>query len=132
MDDFKKLEEQIERFSEDRWFSDADFVFDLLVEMAKREKREVLSRLVVLIGHILKCEAFPRSKTSSWESTIINQQNELSYIFESSKTLELYAESVIDKAYADAVKQFSKEARADLSYLDVKPLSYYLNYNSQE
>lgn len=44
---------------------------EFLSDMANRDRREVESRLVVLLTHVLKWVAQPDHRTRSWKSTIL-------------------------------------------------------------
>ena len=77
---------------------------EYLTDMAIRDRREVMSRLVVLLTHLLKWDHQPAKRTPSWESTILTQRNDLHDIFES-RTLRNHASDVLDAAYARAVRQ---------------------------
>lgn len=62
-----------------RRFADMDFAHlgEYLADMARRDRREVSSRLVVLLAHVLKWEYQPDQRARSWHLTILEQQNEL-------------------------------------------------------
>jgi len=47
--------------------------------MGKREKRELASRLSVLLAHLLKWQYQPIRRGSSWERTIRLQRKEIAY-----------------------------------------------------
>jgi hypothetical protein len=81
---------------------------EYLTDMAKRDKREVKSRLSVLIAHLLKWQFQPRNRTNSWRGTIVVQRRELEDLLES-ETLRAYAEEVLERCYAGAVKQAAAE-----------------------
>lgn len=81
---------------------------EYLSDMAKRDRREVFSRLKTLLVHLLKWNYQPRKRSRSWEVTILNQRYELAYELES-KTLRNHALEVLSKAYAQAVKLAAKE-----------------------
>ena len=76
--------------------------------MAKRDRREVSSRLVVLLMHLLKWDHQPTERTGSWRGTILEQRRELRELLESG-TLYNHALAVLPKAYADACKQAAAE-----------------------
>lgn len=76
---------------------------EYLADMARRDKREVLSRLVVLLAHLLKWEHQPQQRTQSWEATILHQRQELQDLLESG-TLRNHTREVLAKAYERAVK----------------------------
>lgn len=83
---------------------DAATLAEYLTDMAKRDRREVVSRLVVLFVHLLKWRHQPAGRTGSWHATILEQQRELRQLLESG-TLHNHAVSKLDEAYADARKQ---------------------------
>ena len=82
---------------------------EYLTDMAKRDRREVFSRLVVLLAHLLKWEYQPDRRVGSWQSTILEQQRELRQLLESG-TLRNHAAAMFADAYKDARKQAAAEA----------------------
>src|SRR3954465_11816769 len=87
---------------------DRDNLSEYLTDMAKRDRREVFSRLVVLLAHLLKWQYQPDRRTGSWRGTMLEQQRELRQLLESG-TLRNHAAAVFADAYADARKQAAAE-----------------------
>ena len=87
---------------------------EFLGDMAKRDRREVYSRLVVLMCHLLKWEHQPEKQTGSWRGTIREQRRELRLLLES-VTLKNHASTVLTDAYAEARKQAADETDLDLA-----------------
>lgn len=87
---------------------DPDTLAEYLTDMAKRDRREVYSRLVVLLAHLLKWEYQPDRRGGSWLATILEQQRELRQLLESG-TLRNHAADVLADAYADARKEAAAE-----------------------
>jgi hypothetical protein len=87
---------------------------EYLSDMAKRDRREVFSRLVVLMCHLLKWELQPEKQTGSWRGTIREQRRELRQLLDS-KTLKNHADSILADAYAEARKQAADETEMKLS-----------------
>lgn len=83
-----------------------------LADMAKRDRREVFSRLVALIAHRLKWDYQLDQRCGSWTATILEQQRELRMLPESG-TLRNHAAEVFAEAYAEAVKQAAAETGLD-------------------
>jgi hypothetical protein len=83
---------------------DPQHLSEYLFDMARRDKREVFSRLVILITHLLKWEHQPDQRSRSWQGTILLQRRELRQLLESS-TLRGYASEVLEKAYQEAIEQ---------------------------
>ena len=81
---------------------------EYLTDMAKRDRREVFSRLVVLLSHLLKWEYQPDHRSGSWQATILEQQRELRQLLDS-RSLRNHAADVLAEAYADARKQAAAE-----------------------
>jgi hypothetical protein len=87
---------------------DAANLAEFLSDMANRDRREVYSRLVVLLAHLLKWEHQPDRRSGSWQATILEQQRELRQLLESG-TLRNHAVASFARAYTDARKQAAAE-----------------------
>ena len=84
-----------------------------LADMAKRDRREVFSRLVVLMSHLLKWQYQPDKRSGSWRGTIREQRRELKQMLESG-TLRNHTEAVLEEAYAEARRQAADETGLSL------------------
>ena len=84
---------------------------EYLTDMAIRERREVLNRLIVLIAHHLKWQYQPANRSVSWQLTIAEQQGDLSFTFAESRVLRNHAEDVVETAYVRAVALASLETK---------------------
>lgn len=87
---------------------DLPHLAEYLQDMARRDRREVLSRLVVLIAHRLKWDHQPEHRSASGRATIEVQRQELAELLESG-TLRNHAGAVREKAYANAIRQVVAE-----------------------
>lgn len=103
------LEAMAELIEAGRW-GDLDYphLAEYLADMAKRDRREVESRLVVLIAHVLKWLHQPDHRSRSWRGTIIEQRQELQR-HAGRGVLRNHAEAVLADAYADAVERAAAE-----------------------
>ena len=90
---------------------------EFLADMAKRDRREVFSRLVVLMSHLLKWQYQPDKRSGSWRGTIRERRRELRQLLESG-TLRNHAQSVLLETYTEARKQAADETEVAL---DVYP-----------
>lgn len=81
---------------------------EYLADMARRDKREVASRLATLIAHLLKWKYQPARRSGSWRATIETQRQELNELLESG-VLRNYAAEILPKAYANGVRQAAAE-----------------------
>ena len=84
-------------------------LIEYLTEMTIRDRRELKSRLIVLLHHLLKVEAQPEKLTRSWVSTIIEQQSEIRSIIEGIPSLGRQADAIAESAFPDAVRRAIRE-----------------------
>src|SRR5260370_16020350 len=98
---------------------DCKHLSEYLADMAKRDRREVFSRLVVLLSHLLKWEHQPERRSGSWRGTIREQRRELRQLLESG-TLRNHAEAVLADAYAEATRQAADETELSLDVFPVE------------
>jgi hypothetical protein len=82
---------------------DLDHLSEFLNDMARRDRREVMSRLRVLLMHLLKWEYQPERRSNSWRGSIFSQRRDLIQLLESG-TLRKHAAEVFAEAYRDAVE----------------------------
>jgi Domain of unknown function DUF29 len=103
------LDAMAELIDRDR-LNDLDYphLREYLSDMAKRDRREVDSRLTTLLVHLLKWEFQPDHRTRSWRGTIVEQRHELEGAA-GSGVLRNHAEAVLPKAYAKAVERAAAE-----------------------
>ncbi|HRJ41790.1 MAG: DUF29 family protein [Caldilineaceae bacterium] len=81
---------------------DAEHIAEELEAMSKRERRELISRLTVLLAHLLKWEFQPTHRSRSWRNTLTVQRGELADLLEDSPSLRAELENYIDRAYGRA------------------------------
>jgi len=81
---------------------------EYLADMARRDRREVESRLTVLIAHVLKWAYQPERRSGSWRGSIIKQRQELEALA-SRGVLRNHAEAVLADAYRKAVERAAAE-----------------------
>jgi len=87
---------------------DLEHLSEYLSDMARRDRREVTNRLILLLAHLLKWERQPDHRTRSWELTIREQREELQDLLESG-TLHNHAEQELYKAFEKAVRRVAVE-----------------------
>jgi hypothetical protein len=81
---------------------------EYLTDMAKRDRREIESRLRVLLAHLLKWEYQPGGRTRSWLASIVTQRDELEDDV-AGGVLRTHAVDVLPKVYAKAVREAAAE-----------------------
>jgi hypothetical protein len=89
---------------------DLDFAHleQYLSDMARRDRREVKSRLITLLAHLLKWTHQPDQRSRSWRGTIIEQRQELAELA-ARGVLRSHAEAVLSDAYTAAVERAAAE-----------------------
>jgi Domain of unknown function DUF29 len=83
---------------------------EYLTDMAARDRREVRSRLVVLLMHLLKWEYQPEKRSQRWRTTVLNQRQELA-VLASRGVLRVHATEVLSHAYKDAAELAASETK---------------------
>lgn len=81
---------------------------EYLTDLARRDRREVESRLIVLLAHLLKWNVQPEPRSGSWRATIVEQRQELEGLV-SRGVLRNHAEAVLTDAYRKAVERVIAE-----------------------
>lgn len=89
---------------------DADTLAEFLDDVAGRDRRELESRLAVLIAHILEARHQPERHGGSWTSTIREQQRQLRRMLRMTPSLRRFAEGeALAQAWPDGVEIASDE-----------------------
>lgn len=103
------LEAMADLIRQGRWAElDYSHLEEYLSDMARRDRREVESRLTTLLAHVLKWIHQPDHRSRSWRGTIIEQRQELS-LHAASGVLRNHAEAVLPAAYAKAIERAAEE-----------------------
>ncbi|MBP7283510.1 MAG: DUF29 domain-containing protein [Leptospiraceae bacterium] len=101
--------------------ADIEHIAETLEDMGKRDFREVLSRMRVLMTHLLKWIFQPDQRSSGWKGTIREQRKELRRSFKDSTNLLNYAKSNWQNEYEDAKEVASDESGLSLSAFPEEP-----------
>jgi hypothetical protein len=73
--------------------------------MGRRDRRELKSRLRVILLHLLKWQAQPDQRGMSWRKTLLTQRTEIRDVLQQSPSLRREVTDLIRDAYASAVKE---------------------------
>ncbi|CBN58056.1 MULTISPECIES: DUF29 domain-containing protein [Kamptonema] len=84
--------------------------------MGRSEKRELKSRLVVLLMHLLKWEYQPEKRSQSWRSTITEQRICIEGLLEDSPSLQPLILEVFDECYGKARQKAAEETGIKLNF----------------
>jgi Domain of unknown function DUF29 len=83
--------------------------------MGGRDRRELKSRLRVILLHLLKWQAQPALRGSSWRKSLRTQRRKVRDLLAQSPSLRRELPGLVHEAYADAIKDAVDETglRAD-------------------
>jgi hypothetical protein len=83
--------------------------------MGRRDRRELKSRLTVILLHLLKWQAQPDQRGTNWRKTLRTQRREIRDLLQQSPSLRREVPGLLRDAYPDAVKDAVDETglRAD-------------------
>ncbi|MFM7601097.1 MAG: DUF29 domain-containing protein [Pseudanabaena sp.] len=85
-----------------------------LEDMGRAEKRELESRLEILLMHLLKWQFQPSKRSRSWQLTIKEQRLRLQKHLKQNPSLKAAISDVLDDAYQLAVVSAEKETGLDI------------------
>lgn len=90
---------------------DLEHLVEELHSMSARERRELISRLRVLLMHLLKWQYQPNYPIkTSWQTTINNQRDDIGLLLEDSPSLAPKIPEALAKAYPMAVREAVQES----------------------
>jgi hypothetical protein len=88
---------------------DAENIAEELEGMAKRDRRQLMNRLAMLLMHMLKWQFQPNKRSRSWELTVIEQRKRVEELLKDSPSLKHQLEERIVDAYEIAVLKTARE-----------------------
>jgi hypothetical protein len=81
---------------------DAGNLAEEIESMGRSDRREIRSRLVVLLAHLLKWQFQPGGRTTSWSGTIVEQRHQIDLVIADSPSLRLAVAEALDDAFRRA------------------------------
>lgn len=69
--------------------------------MGRQERKELINRLRVLLGHLLKWHYQPQNRSSSWEATIAVQRDDIADLLRDNPSLKPF----LSEAFTDGYKK---------------------------
>jgi len=82
--------------------ADIDNIAEEIASMGRTEKRELVSRLTILLLHLLKWRYQPDKRGASWEASIRVQRNRLDDHLDDNPSLRPLLPQALASAYRDA------------------------------
>ncbi len=89
--------------------ADLAIIADEIASIGKSERRAIISRLAILILHLLKWERQPTLRGASWRLSIANARDALADLFAENHTLRSQSGDLVVAAYRYARRQAAAE-----------------------
>jgi hypothetical protein len=89
--------------------ADIEHIAEEIESMGRTEKRELISRLTVLILHLLKWQYQPGLRGPSWRATIRLQRHDLTGHLSDNSSLKALLPKAIERAYGNALIEAEAE-----------------------
>jgi hypothetical protein len=89
--------------------ADLDLIAEEIESMGKTEKRELVSRLTVLLLHLLKWRFQPKGRGKSWRLSIANARDEIADLVADNPSLKSLLDAVTGQAYRYARRRAAIE-----------------------
>ena len=98
------VNQQLDLLRAGQWHAaDIQNLVEEIEDMAKRIKRELESRIKVLLVHLLKWQFQPDRRGASWEITIKGQRHDLKKLLADNPSLQYKLNESVAKAYSSAI-----------------------------
>lgn len=88
---------------------DAVNLAEEIESMGRRDRRELESRLTVLLTHLLKWQMQPDQRSRSWSATMREQRRQIEKLLRESPSLRPFVANVLAQAYSDAREDAADE-----------------------
>lgn len=97
-------------------FNEADMnhIIEEMEALGRSNRRELVSRLGVLIAHLMKWQYQASLRKGGWQGTIERQRIEINDVLEENPSLKSQIEEVTPKAYKYALSILKEETPLDL------------------
>jgi DNA-binding protein len=92
---------------------DFDGIVEELEEMGISNKHAMISRLTLVISHLLKWQFQPNMRGHSWIYTIRAQRKKASYVLDDNPSLKSKLDEIIAKAYKVAIDEATDQTGLD-------------------
>jgi len=88
---------------------DWNHVIEEIESLGISQQRELNSRLVKLLMHLLKWQFQEPHRSRSWEATIVHQRGEIEWLLDHNPSLRARLSEFVSKAYRSAIREASAE-----------------------
>ena len=97
----------------ERRFTELDLnnLIEEIESLGKRDRRELQSRLIVLLSHLLKYVYQPEKRNNSWITTIVEQRRQILLILQDSPSGSLGMSIAIGRGWLEGQNRLSTSPR---------------------
>jgi hypothetical protein len=97
-------QEQAKLLRAQQWnLVDVANLIEEIESLGRQERRELVNRLAVLLGHLLKWQYQPELQGSSWQATIREQRRKIKRLIEQNPSLSSYLEEALQEGFEDGL-----------------------------
>ncbi|MCW5713274.1 MAG: DUF29 domain-containing protein [Bauldia sp.] len=115
--DFFAWTQEQARLLRERRFDELDLqnLIDEVESVGRSERREIASRLEILLAHLLKWRFQPGLRTPSWRRTIRDQRTEIRRVLNDNPSLRSFPSETLNLSYAAGCHRAADETGIDAS-----------------
>ncbi len=88
---------------------DLENLLDEVESLGRSDRRELKSRLVVLLHHLLKWQFQAEMQSGSWKGTLSEQRRRIRNVLEDSPSLRSFLVASVEECYQDARQEAADE-----------------------
>ncbi len=92
---------------------DVEYVAEEVEDMGRRERRELIRRIVVLLSHLLKWQLQPDQRSRSWKTTIVVQRAEIEELLADNPSFRVEVAKQLSRRWTAAVERAAAETGLD-------------------
>jgi len=118
-------QEQAHHLKHQHWeHLDLGNLLEEIEALGRQERQQLVNRLGVLVGHLLKWQYQPENRSNSWRATIREQRRRIGRLLNNSPSLQPFLPEAFQLAYEDGVDLAIQETNLpDFTFPETCPYS---------
>ena len=97
-------QEQSELLKKGAWeLLDTANLVEEIESLGKQQQQELVNRLGILLGHLLKWQYQPEKRSNSWMATLREQRHKIQKLIQKNPSLKSYLVDAFSEAYEDGI-----------------------------